>query len=82
MPDWLQSIFGWLESGLSNVLDLLPDSPFADLATQVSSLPYIGWLNWFVPVGAIVTTFAIWVSAIIVLYIGSIVLRWMKVLGD
>lgn len=82
MPDWLSTFFSWLESGLSSVLDLLPDSPFSDLSSQVSSLPYIGWLNWFVPVGAILSTFTVWVSAILLLYVGSIVLRWVKVLGD
>lgn len=82
MPEWLSTFFSWLESGLSSVLNLLPDSPFSGLASEVSSLPYIGWLNWFIPVGAIVTTFGIWVSAVLVLYVGSIVLRWVKVLGD
>ena len=61
---------------LDGFLDLLmkafPTSPFADTIEKFSKLPYLGYINWFVPVSEMV--------AIGVYYIYSIIARWVKLI--
>lgn len=68
---------------LSVVLSLLPRSPFAEfIASWNPESQYIGWLNWFLPVGTLLTITAVWLGAVTTFYLISIVARWIKVIGD
>ena len=60
------------------VLKLLPTSPFTQFIEACSAMPYLGWLNWFVPVGQIIAVGEAWLFAIGLFYMYSIVLRWIK----
>lgn len=88
-------IFGAFLDGLSNlfkgflgvlsdlaavILYLLPDSPFTALSNSPVA-PYLGWINWFVPIQFILNTLVAWLSAIAVYYAYSIILRWIKAIG-
>lgn len=64
------------------ILDLLPTSPFQEFVTQFSSLPYLGWLNWFFPVGDCLVVMAVWLTAVGLFYLYSILMRWLKMIGD
>lgn len=64
------------------ILDLLPLSPFQEFISQFRSLPYLGWLNWFFPVGDCLTVMAVWLGAVGLFYLYSIVMRWLKMIGD
>lgn len=75
----LENIFGQLTLGLSK---LLPLSPFSDYLDVLEGLPAIGWLNWIVPVRQILVIFGAWLVAVGLFYGYSILLRWLKVLGD
>lgn len=75
----LENIFAQLKLGLSK---LLPLSPFSDYIGVLSDLPAVGWLNWFVPVRQILIIFSVWLTAVGLFYGYSILLRWLKVLGD
>lgn len=65
-----------MQALLNGFLDLLmkafPTSPFADTIEKFSKLPYLGYINWFVPVSEMV--------AIGVYYIYSIIARWVKLI--
>lgn len=68
---------------LKSVLLLLPRSPFADfIASWNPNSQYIGWLNWFLPVGTLLSITAVWLGAVTAFYLVSIVARWIKVIGD
>ena len=47
-----------MQALLNGFLDLLmkafPTSPFADTIEKFSKLPYLGYINWFVPVSEMV----------------------------
>ena len=64
------------------ILDLLPLSPFQEFIDQFRSLPYLGWLNWFFPVGDCLVVMAVWLGAVGLFYLYSIAMRWLKMIGD
>ena len=43
-------------------------------------LPYLGYLNYFVPVGTCLKIGAAWLSAIALFYLYSVVARWIKLI--
>lgn len=42
---------------LSFVLALLPASPFVGFGTLVQQIPFISWLNWFLPISEMLVLF-------------------------
>ncbi len=67
----------FLSDCLEWIIDLLPDSPFKMLDTSVI-LPYLKWVNWFIPMNFILTTLSLWLVAVTGYYCWSVVLRWIK----
>lgn len=67
---------------IDQLLLLLPTSPFSDFVAQFSSLPWLGVLNWFFPVRQCLLVMAAWLAAITLFYLYSIVMRWVKLIGD
>lgn len=64
------------------VAEVLPLSPFQDFISEFSSLPYLGWLNWFFPVGDCLVVMLAWLGAVGLFYLYSILMRWLKMIGD
>ena len=64
------------------ILDVLPLSPFQDFIAEFQSLPYLGWLNWLFPVGDCLVVMTAWLGAVGLFYLYSIVMRWVKMIGD
>lgn len=77
--DQLNSI---LDNFLELLMTVLPLSPFQQFLTDFKNLPYMGFLNWFIPVGACIKVVAAWLTAIAVFYMYMIVMRWVKLIGD
>lgn len=73
--DFLQTLW---ENFSSDVMELLPLSPFTNWISYLSGVPYLGWINWFIPMGTIVSITATWVSAIALYYVYSAILRWLR----
>ena len=74
----IQKIGKWLSDLLGVVLMLLPDSPFQAITTNTAVQGVLGWLNYFVPVTEMLAIFQLWLTAIAIYYVYSIVLRWAK----
>lgn len=70
------------ETFAQKLLEVLPLSPFQQFIDQFRSLPYLGWLNWFFPVGTCLTVMAAWLVAVGLFYLYSILMRWLKIIGD
>lgn len=77
--DSFTSIFDRFAEWLTTVL---PHSPFKEFLAEVSGIPYLGYLNWFVPVRGMLRVMAVWLGAVTLFQLYSIVMRWLKVLGD
>lgn len=73
-------------NGITDVLDdivnaivlLLPDSPFKDIDIPTEVKDLFGYVNYFVPVGAMLTIGTSWLTAIGVYYLYQTILRWAK----
>lgn len=72
---------GLLDRFLDWVLGALPTSPFQAFINACGDLPYLGWLNWFVPVGQMVAVGEAWLVAVGLFYLYSIVLRWIRAIS-
>lgn len=53
---------------LSLVLSLLPVSPFVGFSSLVGSIPYLSWLNWFLPISEMLVLFESLLAAVVVYY--------------
>lgn len=60
---------------------LLPNTPFLNLLQQFAGLPYLGYLNWFIPVGRCAAAMAVWWTAVVVYYGVSWILRQLGLIG-
>lgn len=55
---------------------LLPDSPFQNITAFDAA--WIGYINYFIPVGSIVAHTAVYITAVGSYYLIRIALRWAK----
>jgi len=60
------------------VVALLPASPFTAFSSIIQQLPFIGYVNYFIPIGTILSIMEAWLAAITVYYIYMLVLRMIK----
>lgn len=63
------------------LLTVLPTSPFQKFFSDVS-IPYLNYVNWFVPFDRFVVILSSWIGCIILYYAWVVVGRWIKVLGN
>ena len=75
MLSWMAELFSTFGDLLKTVL---PRSPFTDFIASMGSLPGLGWLNWFFPVGTCLRILSAWLVAYGVYLVYSIILRWIK----
>lgn len=66
-------------ANLMNVItSLLPLSPFQQYISYFNAWPYMGWVNWFVPVKGYLIVWGAWLNAVAVYYAYQGILRWVK----
>lgn len=79
MLGWLNDLFNWCGEAL---LKILPTSPFQGLISSFSNIPYLGEVNWVIPIGDFIKIGGLWLGAIGLFYMYQIIMRWLKVIGD
>lgn len=70
-----------LDKFLALLLTLFPLSPFTPVIEELGSLPYLGYINWFLPVGDFIKMGTLWLTAIAAYYAWSVIARWIKLLS-
>lgn len=65
----------------SKLVMVLPYSPFQGFISYLSSVPYLGYINWFIPMGSIINITAAWTTSISLYYLYSIAMRWIKAIA-
>lgn len=78
MLEWMAEIFDKLGEAL---IHLLPLSPFTGIIEDLEQMPFLGYINWLFPFGAMLKIAAAWLVAIGVYYAYSMVARWIKVIS-
>lgn len=63
------------------LIAILPVSPFQAVLSSLEETPYLGYLNWFFPVGRCVSVLTAWGVAIGVYYGISWILRQLDIIG-
>ena len=64
----------------SFILALLPESPFVGFTSLMSSIPYVNWLNWFLPIPEILAIMEAWLAVVTVYYGMLYILNYVGVL--
>jgi len=81
IAEWLLQAWNWFSeqfvSTADFVLDVFPDSPFR-LLDFTPIQPYLGVLNYFLPIDFILSTLSAWGICITVYYSYRSVLRWSR----
>lgn len=60
---------------LNAILFLLPDSPFADIEIHAEVKQILGYVNYFIPIRAMLVIAGSWLSAIGIYYLYQTILR-------
>lgn len=66
---------------LALVMAFLPSSPFQTVINTISNIPYLQYLNWFFPVSECIAVLEVWLAAIVIYYLYSAIMRWIKIIG-
>lgn len=78
--DMLNTIKGLFISLFTAIIGFLPRSPFRQFVDIVGTIPYLDNLNWFVPVSEIIIVLEVWLSAVIIYYTYSAIMRFIRLL--
>lgn len=64
------------------LLKVLPTSPFRGFLGNFRSqfAPFLGYLNYFVPIKDFVAIIGAFLAVVVVFYLYSIIMRWVKML--
>lgn len=81
----LLQVFSVFESWFKTFVDFavsgLPLSPVATYIAYIESFPYLGYVNWFLPIGTCVKIMGAWLACIGSYYLISTVLRIARLIG-
>lgn len=53
---------------LTAVIALLPTSPFTGFNYLIQSVPFLGYLNWILPISEMIVIFEAWLAIVAVYY--------------
>lgn len=80
--EFLKNIWNGITEILNEIINfvvlLLPDSPFANIEISPEVIKILGYVNYFVPVGAMLGIGTSWLAAIGIYYLYQTILRWAK----
>lgn len=63
------------------LIAILPVSPFQAFISELGQLPYIGYFNWFFPVGKCLTVLGAWAVCLGVYYSIAWILRQLDIVS-
>ena len=63
---------------LDKIIKLLPTSPFAAYLDKFTNMPYLRYINYFIPISDFIAIGEAWLVAVGLFYLYSIVLRWIR----
>lgn len=76
----LETIRGIFLTLWSAIINFLPGSPFQAIIGNLSGVPYMAELNWFVPVHEFIIVIEVWLTAVALYYMYSAIMRFIRLL--
>lgn len=72
----------WLFASVLNIIfSLLPNSPFTNIATyDLTISKYLSNLAWILPIKHIISILGVWLGCMLIYYVYSVVMRWIKLI--
>lgn len=67
---------------LNALLSILPTNPLQPIIAELEVSEWLGYINYFVPVGTLLAIGTSWLTAIGIFYLYQVILRWAKVIGS
>lgn len=77
--DFFNSVSSGFKELGHKLLTVLPKSPIVYLEADPQIKTYLGYVNWFIPIYAMISVLEAWLVCIAVYYVVSVALRWLKV---
>lgn len=75
----LSVITGLFNKIYQSIINFLPGSPFQALIPAFS-LPYLSYLNWFLPITEMLAVFEAYLAVLAVLYLYKALMKFIKIL--
>lgn len=63
------------------VIGLLPESPFNTFISSLDTVPYLSYVNWFLPVTEMLAILQVWLAVVTSYILVSMVARWIKLVS-
>lgn len=80
MLDFILGLFGNIVETffdvILNVLSILPMSPFAHIIEDIAGFEFLGYMNYFIPFGAMANVMNVYVGALLAVYIYKYVMKF------
>lgn len=64
----------------TGIISFLPGSPFKALVQSFSNIPYLSYLNWFVPITEMLAVLEAWLAVVAVFYVYQAIMRFIHLL--
>ena len=74
----INKLIDFLKQLLGIVFAFLPDSPFQPYISQLAAVPFLGYINYFLPIAEMVAIGMAWLTAVGIYYVWQLALRWLK----
>ena len=79
MDDIMVGFISKVQEFLQTILPLSPFRPYID---KINLTGYMGYINYFIPVGIMVDILGAWITCMGLFYLYSIIMRWAKIVGE
>lgn len=71
-----------INSGIDMTCKVLPVSPFRQYIDAIGNIKWLGIVNYFIPIATFIAIFSAWLTCLAVYYVYSIIMRWIKIVGE
>lgn len=78
--DFFNFIKDGFTSFVEKLIDILPKSPITYITANSEVKQILGYVNYFIPIYAVISVLEVWLVAILIYYIVQVILRWLKVI--
>lgn len=78
--DILDKIGGTFSDLWDKLLELLPKSPITFLEADNKIKTILSYVNYFIPISAMISMLEVWIIAVAVYYGFQLILRWAKMI--